>query len=161
MNSKTWLYLLTGLFSELQLEQRLRAEYIVLKLLETSALKSLIWFITMFSQYSSNHVSISKSNSSTVKLLMLSLSCLFGSKLILFTPHTDFPRTQSLVLLSLNHVFRAVVNGSLAGVIFILFTKPKGRKNNPLLTPTTSSVPGGLQPRQNKEEYFKKTLHWE
>lgn len=57
----------------------------------------------------------------------------------------------------LNRVFTAVVNESLAGVIFILFTKPKQRKNNPLPTSTTSSVPGGLQPRQqNKEEYLKK-----
>lgn len=59
-------------------------------------------------------------------------------------------------MLSKNHIFTAVVNESLAGVIFILFTKPKRRKNNPLSTPTTSSVPRGLQPRQqNKEKYFR------
>lgn len=74
----------------------------------------------------------------------------------LYSTHHRLSQDAQSCTAQLSHVF-TVVNKRLAGVIFILFTEPKRRKNNPLPTATTSSVPRGLQPRQqNKEEYFKK-----
>lgn len=86
-------------------------------------------------------------------------TCVWVKADLVYSTRSRLSQDSESCTAQLNHVFTAVVNESLAGVIFILFTKPKRRKNNPLPTPSTSRVPGGLQPRQqNKEEDFKKTL---
>lgn len=132
----------------------LQHKYIVHELLGKSALKS---FFNL-SQYSHNihqteyeHMLFQPSNCciTTPTFVWVKTDHLYS------THHRLSQDTQSCTA-QLSHVFTAV-NKRLAGVIFILFTKPKWRKNNPLPTATTSSVPRGLQPRQqNKEEYFKK-----
>lgn len=134
--------------------------YIIINILKVLG-KSLhfLIFIKVFRIFSKLNMSICYSHRQTVTS---SLPLLFGSMLILLAhtqQHSRLSQDSESGTAQLNPVFTAVVNESLAEVIFILFTKPKQRKNNPLPTPTTSSVPGGLQPRQqNKEEYFKKTL---